>query len=203
MFHICSNAAAPREKAECPVPSKPFRLPRLASERSGRSGGRARRKPGRKSRSSVSRAAALRPPALRCRRAWRQSRLAGKRRRKGLKWFNSRREMVWPRRLGPPISGAGPAASVARRITAASRRSTKLPLRSQRRRSSGRRAGGDGNAGCEARVSRFRFLPSKRTARSRNRQPASEVTHGGCDRQDEENTEPIVNRDGVEQFDQQ
>ena len=62
----------------------------------GRSAGRGQRKPGREARSSVSRAAALRPPALRRRRAWRQSRLAGKWRRNGLKWFNSRREMVWP-----------------------------------------------------------------------------------------------------------
>ena len=55
----------PKEKAECPVPSKPFRLPPLASDRSGRSSRRARRRPGWKSRSSVSRAAALRPPAPR------------------------------------------------------------------------------------------------------------------------------------------
>jgi hypothetical protein len=37
MFHICSHAAALKEKAECPAPSKPFRLPPPAIDRSGRS----------------------------------------------------------------------------------------------------------------------------------------------------------------------
>ena len=37
MFHICSYAAALKEKTECRVPSKPLRLPPLASDRSARS----------------------------------------------------------------------------------------------------------------------------------------------------------------------
>jgi hypothetical protein len=38
MFHICSYAAALKEKPECPVPSKPVRLPlRAVRDRSDRS----------------------------------------------------------------------------------------------------------------------------------------------------------------------
>jgi hypothetical protein len=59
-----------------------------------------------------------------------------------------------------------------------------------------------------SRVSRFEFLPSKRVGFfqpavcSRNHQATSEVTQSARDRQDEENTEPIVNRERFEQCDQ-
>ena len=91
-----------KETAECPVPSKPFRLPPLATDRSGRGARRARRRPGGKSRSSVSGTAAFRSPASRRGRARRQSRLAGKWRRNGLIRLNPRREMVWPRQPCTP-----------------------------------------------------------------------------------------------------
>src|SRR5277367_3425638 len=59
-----------------------------------------------------------------------------------------------------------------------------------------------------SRILPFEFLPSKRAGSfqpgvcSRNRQAASEVTQSGRDRQDEENTQPIGNREGFEQCDQ-
>jgi hypothetical protein len=46
LFSICSTAAILKERAECPVPSKPFRLPSLATDRSGRGARRAWRRPG-------------------------------------------------------------------------------------------------------------------------------------------------------------
>jgi len=123
MFHTyCYPDAALNEKAECPVPSKPFRLPPLASDRSGaarpakaaleepivglsaRRFGRRRGAGGRGGKGGL---------------AW----LAGKWRRKGLKRFNSRRELVWP---GQPRSHNiwywGERGSSSRRIPAASRR---------------------------------------------------------------------------------
>jgi hypothetical protein len=48
-FFICSYHRRLREKAECPVPSKPFRPAPLATDRPARGGRRAPRSPGRKS----------------------------------------------------------------------------------------------------------------------------------------------------------
>ena len=68
-------------------------------------------------------AAALRRPTPRRRRAWRQSRLAGKWRRKDLKRFKSRREVVWPRQTWTPnIWYWGERRPSPRRVPAASRR---------------------------------------------------------------------------------
>ena len=91
------------------------RLPPLASDGSGT------HRPGWKSRSSASRAAALRRPTPRRRRAWRQSRLARKWRRKDLKRFNSRREVVAPADLDPNIWYWGERRPSPRRVPAASR----------------------------------------------------------------------------------
>ncbi len=117
--------AALNEKAECSVPSKPFRLPPLASDRSGAArGAPGEGRAGRADRRSLD--AAVRSSAagtLEGAAAKAGSRVAGKWCRKGLKRFNSRRELVWP---GQPRSHNiwywGERGMSSRKIPAASRR---------------------------------------------------------------------------------
>jgi len=107
------------EKAECPVPSKPFRLRPLAADRAAAA---RLAKAGRKEtivgclNHGVSIAGAVVREGVMEERAW-------KWRRNGLKRLNSRREMVWPRQRRTPISGTGARRDCRpRRIPVASRR---------------------------------------------------------------------------------